>query len=293
MKIMSMLLAFFFCHSIAYAGITETGRGMLFGSNHTFFVSAVSGWVLDNQSGINQGLHMVFYPVGMTWADSPVIVYGRAVPKLEVSTIEAQVKKTIEEFHKNGNPNYLGEKKSSIKAKKGKEAEVYYFSGDQWGNYEAVAYYDEKDTINFVIYNARSKELFEKYVKDFLEIANSYENIYNPPSSLKKSQAEELIAESEKQLNAPGGKEYETIAIQASGQQMATYMRECTSYLPKEALPTFNLFIRINRDGTGSELEVYPANTLSNCFKGLMSGIKHPAHNFESFLLNIKIITTN
>ncbi|MFX0202900.1 MAG: hypothetical protein ACFFCW_42900, partial [Candidatus Hodarchaeota archaeon] len=84
MKTISTLLAFLFCHSLALASITEKGTGMLFGEDHAFSVTAISGWVLDNQSGVRQGLHMVFYPVGRTWADSPVIIYGRAVSKSEI-----------------------------------------------------------------------------------------------------------------------------------------------------------------------------------------------------------------
>ena len=48
------------------ANITEGGTGMIFGSDHAFCFTAPAGWVLDNQSGVQQGLHMVFYPVGQS-----------------------------------------------------------------------------------------------------------------------------------------------------------------------------------------------------------------------------------
>jgi hypothetical protein len=287
-----MLLAILFCHSLAFASITENGRGMLFGADHAFFVTAASGWVLDNQSGVRQGLHMVFYPVGRTWSDSPVIIYGRAVPKSEVPTIKSHIERTVEEFHKNGSPNYTGERQPSIKLPNSKKVDLYHFSGDQWGNYEAAAYYDEKDTINYLIFNARTKESFNKYLKNFREISLTYKNIYTSPSTSNKMEVDKLILESKKHLKFPGGQEYETKAIQAVGHQMANFMRDCTSYLSNDELPPFHLFIRINGDGTTSGLEVYPTNALSVCFKGLMSNIKYPSHAFDSFLIDIEMKVT-
>jgi hypothetical protein len=163
MKTISMLLAILFFHSLALAGIAEKGRGMLFGADHAFFVTAASGWVLDNQSGIGQGLHMVFYPVAYTWPDSPVIIYGRAVPKSKVRTIRSLVERTVEEFHQNESPHFRGERKKSIRLPNGKDADIYHFSGDQWGNYEAGAYYAEKDTINFLTRTSRNQTGFFIY----------------------------------------------------------------------------------------------------------------------------------
>ncbi len=265
---------------------------MLFGSDHAFFVSAVSGWVLDNQSGVSQGVHMVFYPVGQTWGDSPAIIYGRATPKSEIPTVRAKVEKTIEEFHNSGSPEYKGERKPSVYLPNSGSVDIYFYSGDQWGNYEAAAYFEEKDTINFLVYNARTKEAFEKYLDDFYSIVQTYENIYTSPSALKKSEADELIVEAKKQLDAPGGREYETKIIQATGQQMANIMHDCTSYLSDDELSPFHLFTRIDSDGTTSELKVYPTTALSVCFKGLMSDIRYPAHSFDSFLLDINIKIT-
>lgn len=292
MKIISTLLAILFCHSVAFAIITEKGRGMLFGGDHAFFVSAVSGWMLDNQSGVRQGLHMVFYPVGNTWADSSVIIYGRAVPKSGVPTVKSQVERTVQEFRKNGSPNYKGEKQPSLNIPEGKNVDIYYFSGDQWGNYEAAAYIEETDTINYLVYNARTKESFEKYLNDFYGIVKTYKNIYTSSSTLNKSDVGKLIQEAENQLKRPGGQEYEAKAIKMAGQQMANFMRDCTSYLSNDKFPPFHLFLRINSDGTISESFVYPTNPLSVCFTGLMSAIRHPSHGFDSFLLNIEMKVT-
>ena len=267
-------------------------KGMLFGGNHAFLVNEISGWVLDNKSGVRQGIYMLFYPAGKTWKNSPVIVYGKSVSKTELPTIRSQVEKTIDDFHNDGSTGYTGEEKEIVKLQNGKEATIYYFSGDKWNNYEAVAYIEEAETINFLVYNARTKESFDKYLEDFNKIFRTYENAYTPPTALDESKANALIAEAKSQLKEPGGQKYENEIMQASGEQMANFMRDCLSYLPEKEMPQFHLFIRINSDGSPSELTVYPTNSLSICFKAMMYEIKYPTHSFDSFLWNMEMSVT-
>lgn len=59
--------------TFAHSEITEGGRGMPVGKDHVLSVTAIPGWVLDTQSAVNQGLHIVFYPKGGAWAGSPAI----------------------------------------------------------------------------------------------------------------------------------------------------------------------------------------------------------------------------
>jgi len=77
--------------------------------------------------------------------------------------------------------------------------------------------------------------------------------------------------------------------VQSAGQQIANFMRVCTSYISENDLSPFHLFIRINGDGSTAESIVYPTNALSVCFMGLMSEIKHPTHSFDTFLLDIEM----
>ncbi len=282
--VVTLLVAF-----SAEAGITEGGRGMLFGEDHAFAVTAESGWVLDNQSAVNQGLHMVFYPKGKTWSNSPVIIYGRSVSITHAPTIKAKVEQTVSDFRKNGSLDYSSEAKPQIVLSGGRKAEIYYYSVDQWGNYEAVAYIQETDTINFLVFHSRTNENFEKYIRDFQKIVSSYQNLYTAPADLPTGKLENIRNESTLNLTRPGGKEYESKAIQAVGKTMASAMRDCASYLNKRELPAFSYFVRINSDGGIKESYLFPTNALGVCFNGLMSSVKYPAHTFESFVLNIEM----
>lgn len=273
----------------AVAGITEGGRGLLFGANHAFAVTVRPGWVLDNESAVSQGLHMVFYPKGKTWANSPVIIYGQTIPTTQAATIQLQVKQTISDFHRNGSPNYSSEVKPPLALPGARKAEIYYYAGDQWGNYEAAAYIQETDTINFLVFSAKTKASFEKYISDFREIVGSYQNLYTAPGTLPTAKEDNLKAESTVALTTPGGNEYESRAIQAVGNNLASAMRDCTFNLREKQLATFNYFVRIGRDGGSNESYVFPTNALSACFKGLMSSVKYPAHQFGSFVLNVEM----
>ena len=51
---------------------------------------------------------------------------------------------------------------------------IYYYTGDQWGNFEAAGYIEEKKTINFVVLSARNKVAFESSLDAFRSILRSY-----------------------------------------------------------------------------------------------------------------------
>jgi len=267
------------------AAIQEGGRGLLFGDNHAFSVKAKSGWVLDNQSGVSQGLHMVFYPKNSSWAKSKVIIYGRSVSTSIVPTINDQVKKTIKEFVSNGSENFKATEKSIISLKNNIKARIYLYTGDKFGNYEAVAYVKEFDSINFIVFNARDKETFDNYLDDFYQIIDSYRNLYTSPNNydLEKLKKFELFSKNTTKTEA--GKKYEKKAMQAIGNKMSGILRSCASYLRNKEIPSFSYYVQINRNGVESDTLISPANTIANCFSGLMSNSNYPAHNIENVVL--------
>lgn len=160
---------------VASAAIIEEGVGIVYGSNHAFSFKAPKGWVLDNESGVGQGVHAVFYEKGGSWEKSKVVAYARAADRTDsVKTAADQVAKTIADFRKRGNVKYDGKLVKTVKNESGKEGEIYHFSGDKWGNFEAVAYFVEEKTINFVVFNSREEKRFKDALPAFEELAKSY-----------------------------------------------------------------------------------------------------------------------
>jgi len=292
MKLIRLILVLMLlipCH--AEAAITERGTGLLFGADHAFNFTAPKGWVLDNQSGISQGLHMVFYPSGQTWKSSPVIAYGMSVAKdSEVRTVTDQVRRTVEDFRNNGSKDYSSETKEDIPLQDKKTAKVYFFHGDQWGNYEAAGYIEEMGTINFLVYNAKNKSNFEKGLPAFKSILTSYKNAYEQ-KNIEKDEAtfDQLIREAKEFENSKDGSDYIKKFFQSYGNTLADTMKSCTSYTARGEKAQFDLLLRIKTDGGVSETLIRPSNGLTTCVKALVKDTNHPPHKFESALIYINM----
>lgn len=153
----------------------EKYSGLIYGEDHAYFLTEPDGWVLDNESGTSQGLHAVFYPEGSSWRNSDTVMYSRAVARPESDDpIQAQVNLTIEAFRENGSSASRAEFHKTITTESGETGKIYYFTGDQWNNYEAVAYFLAPETINFIVLTCRNRDIFETSLPAFESVAESY-----------------------------------------------------------------------------------------------------------------------
>ena len=155
----------------------DKNYGILYGEGFSFGFKAPKGWVLDNESAKSEGIDAVFYPESQTWKNSPVMAYARSYAKDEVKTIEKLVEENIKGFHQNGSPNSKAVKVKTIKIDEQRIAKVYHYSGDQWGNFEATAYIEEENSINYFVLNARNKKDFDESLQAFEELVKTYKLI--------------------------------------------------------------------------------------------------------------------
>ena len=138
--------------------------------------------MLDNESAVSQGLDAVFYPKGGSWEKSVVVAYARAIPRTkEINSADDAAKQVIADFHAQGSPKYDGQRVRTIKVGEKGEAVIYHFSGDKWGNSEAVAYFVEAKTINFVVMNSRKRKAFEAALPAFEQLVASYRFMGDAP----------------------------------------------------------------------------------------------------------------
>ena len=155
-------------------------EGYVHGENHCYYFSAPSGWVLDNVSGKNQGVPMVFYPKNSSWAKANTVIYSRNADfapgaKTAQEKIQGQVNRVLEEFKASGDgPALQASLVKSIKSKSGSNGEVWKFSGDKWGNSELVAYFVGPHTVNFFVMSSRDPKDFERSTPAIFELASSY-----------------------------------------------------------------------------------------------------------------------
>jgi len=171
------------------ADILVEGTGIIYGGDHAFSLKAPKGWVLDNESGVGQGIHAAFYPKGGDWADSIVIAYARGISKKEgLATADDAAKLVVEDFRANGSPKYEAKRGKTLKTDSGREAVIYNFSGDEFGNSEAVAYFVEEKTINFVVINSRDPKVFVDSMEAFELLAKSYIFLGDKPMQNDKTE---------------------------------------------------------------------------------------------------------
>jgi len=156
-------------------GQDEIKSGIIYGNNHAFGLTAPDGWVLDNHSGVNQGLYAVFYRKGQTWENATTVMYANT------ATLEDRVHKTIDQLITYDLNNFRKEY-SNIQICDAQDiivndkviAKIKYLSGKSYGNFEAIAYIDAVKTGVMIIMSSRTKEGFETSLNAFENLVKSY-----------------------------------------------------------------------------------------------------------------------
>jgi hypothetical protein len=184
MKYLAPLLLFFANIFTGRAEQVLEGYAVLRGKDYAFQLKAPRDWVLDNESGRDQGLNVVFYPKNSSWASSSAICYAR-VRTLDdtVKTIEDQVKDTLKVFREAGSIEVQAKYVKTLTTRDASKAKIYYFSQDKFGNYEASAYYQGKGSIHFVTLTCPSRQSFEYSLAAFDALVTSYEDLTKPSTT--------------------------------------------------------------------------------------------------------------
>ena len=145
------------------------GGGIVYGSELGASVTAPDGWVFDNESGVDQGLHAVMYPVGSTWANSKAVIYVNFSQLEPQQTLEGFIAVDIAEYRKRA-PKLSVESVDPIMLVGGAKAVVRQFKGDDWGNHEAVAYASLDSGIAMYVLTCRDEDSFRKSLSAFKDV---------------------------------------------------------------------------------------------------------------------------
>lgn len=165
-----LILALIFTESVW--GVSDGGTGTVLVADHSFSFTAPKGWIMDDRSGVSQGLFVVFYPTGQSWRDSPVMAYMRTHAKNDLAaTIPQLVDQTI---RTHGSPDYRVSFFQGIDLGPDRKAMIYHYSGDRRGSHEAVAYIEEQNTFNCLVLSARDRKDFDDAQDVFAEMVKSY-----------------------------------------------------------------------------------------------------------------------
>ncbi len=157
---------------VAQPDSADGGAGIIYGDKHAFGIAAPPGWVLDNQSGLEQGLQAVFYPRGSSWEGSPVVMYANTVRR-DISgkeTLDSLIKADIADF-KARHPGVVVGALTPMITGNGKPVPVRTFS---YKRYEAVAYIEEEFILAMLVLSAGKQEEYTKALPAFEHLVASY-----------------------------------------------------------------------------------------------------------------------
>ncbi len=264
--------------------------GMLYGLGHAFCFSGTENLVLDNEAGVSEGLQMVFYLKDSSWKKSTTIAYSSNQPKSDDKNKPIDIAKSVVENFKNkGSADYHISFRTNIDIDDSTAAEIFHFTGDKWGNYEAVAYIEEDNCVNFLVYNSKNKKDFQKYYKDFIKIVKSYFNIYSMFRFISKADFKEKKEEADKSLESEYYKNYESKVTSLVGQSMANQLRICFAGTDNKP-DSVEIFFRIQQNGYLSAIYLYDNKEFCECFSWPFMLYKFPEHNENLyFLFNLSI----
>src|SRR5437762_1270988 len=139
----------------------ETFRGgIVYGPKAAFNIAAPDGWVLDNKSGVDQGLPCVLYPKGSSWSDARTIMYAK-IASTQFEDVNAFVAMAIKEMQeRHGKPK---EKVASGKTHDGHDYFINeYPATKSYSQWERVAYVQLPHAVAYIVLSSRDEASYRK-----------------------------------------------------------------------------------------------------------------------------------
>jgi hypothetical protein len=134
--------------------------GIVYGPKAAFNISAPDGWVLDNESGVEQGLPCVLYPKGESWADARTVIYAK-IASTQYEDAEKFVVVAIKEMEKtHGKPK---EKIGSGKTKDGHEYFINEYPATKtYSQWERVGYVQLPHAVAYIVLSSQDQASYRK-----------------------------------------------------------------------------------------------------------------------------------
>jgi hypothetical protein len=192
MRLFSLsFIPFVLCITNLVASQILEGYSAVHGKGYAFEVKAPRSWVLDDEVAKSQGINLVLYPTGTNWDTSKAVIYVRVrTIGSNVRNIPDQVADTIRNLRASGSPNATAKHVRTLTTQDASKAEIYYYTGDQFGNFEAAAYIQATRSIHFITLSARDPDSFKQAIPAFDAVVASYEDLTKSPPPDAQAQTE-------------------------------------------------------------------------------------------------------
>jgi hypothetical protein len=153
--------------------------GIVYGPKAAFSINATEGWVLDNESGVNQGQPCVLYPKGSTWQDAKTVMYAK-IASTEFEDVNEFVAWAIKGMKaKHGTP------KQKIASGKTQDGHDYFINEypatKNYSQWERVGYVQLPRAVAYIVLSSRDKANYSKDAPALEEVLKTL--VYLEPKS--------------------------------------------------------------------------------------------------------------
>jgi hypothetical protein len=164
--------------------------GIVYDPKAAFNIGAPEGWVLDNESGKEQGLPCVLYPKGSSWRNAKTVMYADTAGT-QFEDVNAFVAKAIKEMEKtHGKPK---EKIASGKTGDGHDYFVNeYPATKNYSQWERIAYVQLPKAVAYIVLSSRDHARYQKDFPALQQVLKSF--MYLKPDIPSQEKNEGLSA---------------------------------------------------------------------------------------------------
>ena len=168
---------FLLCFAESGLGQHSYGGGIVYGPKAAFNINAPPGWVLDNESGAQQGLPCVLYPKGQSWADAKTVIYAK-IASTQYEDVNQFVAMAIKEMAaQHGKPK---EKILSGKTYSSNDWFINEYPATKtYSQWERVAYVQLPRAVAYIVLSSRDEKNYRKDSGALQEVLKTF--IYFEP----------------------------------------------------------------------------------------------------------------
>jgi tetratricopeptide (TPR) repeat protein len=258
--------------------------GIVYGPKAAFKIDAPEGWVLDNESGVNQGMPCVLYPKGESWPDGRTVMYAK-IASTEFEDVNEFVAWAIKGMKaKHGTPK---EKIASGKTADGRDYFINeYRATKTYSQWERVGYVQLPQAVAYIVLSSRNKTSYskdasalEKVLKTlvYLEPKSDLVSTLAPspsPTAAAPSRFTSLTdatAEADRLRETEAGKLYDFDFNATMSDRITDVVGQCA----KDSKPViFDLVFVFAGDGHIAQVLKTPDSTVATCVAAKLGNVR-------------------
>jgi tetratricopeptide (TPR) repeat protein len=283
--IVSILLLFIWVEVPAQVQYRD---GIVYGAEAAFDIAAPDGWLLDNESGKNQGLPCVLYPKGQSWAHAQTVMYADIEEEFEdVNQFVATAIKEMAAIH--------GKPKEKIASGKTKDCHDYfineYTATKTYSQWERVAYVQLPRAVDYIVLSSRDRASYQKDAGALQAVLNTFVYLElkaespSPPAvsaaptpaatASRFTSLAEALAEANRLAETGEGKHYNYEFDTAVHPRLADVVHECAK---DSKLPiVFDVVFIFAADGRVESTLQTPDRSAAICVADKLRNVRLPA----------------